>query len=50
MCGASLTLVTNVADICRYTPTRATCGSADGVALLAAAVTTLVAAMQRRHR
>jgi nucleobase:cation symporter-1, NCS1 family len=22
MCGASLTLVTNVADICRYTPTR----------------------------
>ena len=22
MCGASLTLVTNVADLCRYTPTR----------------------------
>ena len=22
MCGSSLTLVTNVADVCRYTPTR----------------------------
>jgi nucleobase:cation symporter-1, NCS1 family len=43
MAGASLTLVTNVADICRYTPDRRDMrlGLA-GSALLAAAVTTFV--------
>lgn len=43
MCGASLTLVTNVADLCRYTPTRRDMrvGLAAS-ALLAAAVTTFV--------
>jgi purine-cytosine permease-like protein len=43
MGGASLTLVTNVADICRYTPTRRDMriGLA-GSALLAVAVTTFV--------
>ena len=43
MCGASLTLVTNVADICRYTPTRRDMRiGLTASALLAAAVTTLV--------
>jgi NCS1 nucleoside transporter family len=43
MCGASLTLVTNVADICRYTPTRRDLRIGLTVSsLLAAAVTTLV--------
>jgi purine-cytosine permease-like protein len=43
MCGASLTLVTNVADICRYTPTRRDLRiGLTGSSLLAAAVTTLV--------
>ena len=43
MCGASLTLVTNVADICRYTPTRRDMriGLVTS-SLLAAAVTTFV--------
>ncbi len=43
MCGASLTLVTNVADFCRYTPTRrdVRLGLAAS-ALLAAVVTTSV--------
>jgi len=43
LCGASLTLVTNVADLCRYTPTRRDMriGLAAS-ALLAAAVTTFV--------
>ncbi len=43
MCGASLTLVTSVADYCRYTPTRRDMriGYA-GSALAAAAVTTFV--------
>jgi NCS1 family nucleobase:cation symporter-1 len=43
MCGASLTLVTNVADFCRYTPTRRDMriGYAAS-ALLAVAVTTFV--------
>jgi NCS1 nucleoside transporter family len=43
MCGSSLTLVTNVADICRYTPTRRDMQiglAASGVC--AAAVTTFV--------
>ena len=43
MCGASLTLVTNVADICRYTPTRRQMRiGLTASALLAAAVTTFV--------
>jgi purine-cytosine permease-like protein len=43
MCGASLTLVTNVADICRYTPTRRDMRiGLTASALLAAAVTTFV--------
>ena len=43
MCGASLTLVTNVADLCRYTPTRRDMriGLVTS-SLLAAAVTTFV--------
>jgi cytosine permease len=45
MCGASLTLVTNVADFCRYTPTRwdMRIGLAAS-ALLAAVVTTFIGA------
>lgn len=43
MCGASLTLVTNVADICRYTPTRRDMRiGLTASALLAATVTTFV--------
>jgi nucleobase:cation symporter-1, NCS1 family len=43
MCGASLTLVTNVADICRYTPTRRDLRiGLTASSLLAAAVTTFV--------
>src|SRR5581483_11876217 len=43
MAGASLTLVTNVSDICRYTPGRSDMRVAlAGSALLAAAVTTFV--------
>ena len=43
MCGASLTLVTNVADICRYTPTRRDLRiGLTASSLLAAALTTLV--------
>ena len=43
MCGASLTLVTNVADICRYTPTRRDMRiGLVASSLLAAAVTTFV--------
>jgi nucleobase:cation symporter-1, NCS1 family len=43
MCGASLTLVTNVADICRYTPSRRDMRiGLTASALLAAAVTTFV--------
>jgi nucleobase:cation symporter-1, NCS1 family len=43
MCGASLTLVTNVADICRYTPTRRDLRiGLTASSLLAAAVTTVV--------
>jgi cytosine permease len=43
MCGASLTLVTNVADLCRYTPTRRDLRiGLLASALLAVAVTTLV--------
>ena len=43
MCGASLTLVTNVADICRYTPTRRDLRiGLTASSLLAVAVTTFV--------
>jgi cytosine/uracil/thiamine/allantoin permease len=43
MCGSSLTLVTNVADICRYTPTRRDMEiGLVSSALCAAAVTTFV--------
>jgi NCS1 family nucleobase:cation symporter-1 len=43
MCGASLTLVTNVADFCRYTPTRRDMRiGLTASALLAAVVTTFV--------
>ena len=43
MCGASLTLVTNVADICRYTPRRRDMRiGLTASALLAVAVTTFV--------
>ena len=43
MCGASLTLVTNVADFCRYTPTRRDMRIGFGTsALIAAAITTFV--------
>jgi nucleobase:cation symporter-1, NCS1 family len=43
MCGASLTLVTNVADLCRYTPTRRDLRlGLVASALLSAAVTTFV--------
>jgi NCS1 nucleoside transporter family len=43
MCGASLTLVTNVADICRYTPTRRDLRiGLTASALLTVAVTTFV--------
>jgi NCS1 family nucleobase:cation symporter-1 len=43
MCGASLTLVTNIADICRYTPTRRDMRiGLVASSLLAAAVTTFV--------
>jgi nucleobase:cation symporter-1, NCS1 family len=43
MCGSSLTLVTNVADICRYTPTRRDMQvGLVSSALLSAAVTTFV--------
>jgi NCS1 nucleoside transporter family len=43
MCGASLTLVTNIADICRYTPTRRDMRiGLTASSLLAAAVTTFV--------
>ena len=43
MCGASLTLVTNIADFCRYTPTRRDMRiGLFASALLAAAVTTFV--------
>jgi purine-cytosine permease-like protein len=45
MCGASLTLVTNVADLCRYTPTRRDLRiGLLGSSVLAVAVTTLVGA------
>jgi purine-cytosine permease-like protein len=43
MCGASLTLVTNVADVCRYTPTRRDMRiGLVASSLLAAVVTTFV--------
>jgi NCS1 nucleoside transporter family len=43
LCGASLTLVTNVADLCRYTPTRRDLRiGLFGSAVLAVAVTTFV--------
>ena len=43
MCGASLTLVTNVADLCRYTPTRRDLRiGLLGSSVLAVAVTTFV--------
>src|SRR5262245_5999224 len=43
MCGSSLTLVTNVADICRYTPTRRDMEvGLVASALLSAAITTFV--------
>jgi NCS1 nucleoside transporter family len=43
MCGSSLTLVTNVADICRYTPTRRDMQiGLVSSALISAAVTTFV--------
>jgi nucleobase:cation symporter-1, NCS1 family len=43
MCGSSLTLVTNVADLCRYTPTRRDMQiGLVSSALLSAAVTTFV--------
>ena len=43
MCGASLTLVTNIADFCRYTPTRRDMRIGLGAsALIAAVVTTFV--------
>jgi NCS1 family nucleobase:cation symporter-1 len=43
MCGASLTLVTNVADLCRYTPTRRDLRiGLFASAVLAVAVTTFV--------
>jgi NCS1 nucleoside transporter family len=43
MCGASLTLVTNIADFCRYTPTRRDMRIGFTTsALLAAAITTFV--------
>jgi NCS1 nucleoside transporter family len=43
MCGASLTLVTNVADLCRYTPTRRDMRiGLFASAVLAAVVTTFV--------
>jgi NCS1 nucleoside transporter family len=43
MCGSSLTLVTNVADLCRYTPTRRDMQiGLISSALLSAAVTTFV--------
>jgi NCS1 nucleoside transporter family len=43
MCGSSLTLVTNVADVCRYTPTRRDMQvGLIASALCAAAVTTFV--------
>ncbi len=43
MCGASLTLVTNVADLCRYTPTRRDIRiGLLASSVLAVAVTTLV--------
>ena len=43
MCGASLTLVTNVADLCRYTPTRRDLRiGLFASSVLAVAVTTLV--------
>jgi NCS1 nucleoside transporter family len=43
MCGASLTLVTNVADFCRYTPTRRDMRiGLTASALLSAVVTTFV--------
>lgn len=43
MCGSSLTLVTNVADLCRYTPTRRDMQlGLFSSALLSAAVTTFV--------
>ena len=44
MCGASLTLVTNVADLCRYTPTRRDLPHRAHLAssVLAVAVTTFV--------
>jgi NCS1 nucleoside transporter family len=42
-CGASLTLVTNIADLCRYTPTRRAMRIGLGLsAVLAVAVTTFV--------
>jgi NCS1 family nucleobase:cation symporter-1 len=43
MCGASLTLVTNIADFCRYTPTRRDMRLGfTASALVAAAITTFV--------
>ena len=43
MCGSSLTLVTNVADLCRYTPTRRDMRiGLVSAALLSAAATTFV--------
>jgi NCS1 nucleoside transporter family len=43
MCGSSLTIVTNVADICRYTPTRRDMQvGLVSSALLSAAVTTFI--------
>lgn len=43
MCGSSLTLVTNVADVCRYTPTRRDMRlGLLSSALLATALTTLI--------
>jgi nucleobase:cation symporter-1, NCS1 family len=43
MCGSSLTLVTNIADLCRYTPTRRDMQiGLISSALLSAAVTTFV--------
>jgi NCS1 nucleoside transporter family len=43
MCGASLTLVANISDFCRYTPTRRDMRiGLSGSAVLAAAVTTFV--------
>ena len=54
MCGSSLTLVTNVADLCRYTPTRRDMQiGLVSSALLSAAVTTFVGGLrgrgERRH-